>query len=178
MHKTNQIQSVIIYLFFISILIFGLIWKGFSNGIVSYIHVGIILFFVTLIINQLSVWKVFRENENVVFSNFLGIVKKVLNEKNDYQSVEGYISHDPTSDLEKGEHLKLITDKGVFRFHSWDYKDFNLTLNDIFQERIDLKNDFKKIIKKERKFHIDRTWIYFGLIILILLVYYLIENLL
>lgn len=178
MHKTNQVQSIVIYLFFISILSFGLIWKGLYNDVVSYIHIGIILFFVTLIINKLSVWKIKRENDNVVLSNFLGIVNKVVSEKNDYQNVEGYISHHPTSDLEESEHLKLTTNKGVFRFNSQDYKDFDQTLEVIFQERIDLKNDFKKIIKKERKFHIDRTWIYYALVLIMMLVLYLIKNVL
>lgn len=172
MPKTNQVQSILISLFFISLLGVGLIWKGFNHSVVSFIHVGIILFFVVLILHQLSVWKVFRENDAVVFSNFLGLVKKVLIEKDDYQTIECYISYDPTSDVEKGEHLKLITKKGVFRFHSWDYKDFDLTLDAIFQDRIDLKSDFKTNIKKQRKFHIDRTWIYYGSMLLILVIFY------
>lgn len=93
-------------------------------------------------------------------------------EGSDFISVERYISYHLTSDLETGEHLKLITAKGVFSFNSYDYQNFNSFLELLFQDRKDLKQDFHKQVKKYRKMHIDHTWIYYGGGILILLVLY------
>jgi hypothetical protein len=98
---------------------------------------------------------------------------KKLQEKENYKSIEAYISYHPSRSSETGEHLKLFTNKGNINFNSHDYKDFNQILDLIFQERVDLKFEFKNKIKKQRKTHIDETWIYYSVSLLILIAIYL-----
>ena len=110
------------------------------------------------------------------FSSFFGLVKKELNGTTDLLSVEGFISYDPATDVEKGEHLILHTTQGIFRFHSWDYKDFDQLLDELFANRRDLRSTFVQTIRKQRKLHIDRTWIYYGISLVILVILFFLEK--
>jgi uncharacterized protein YdaL len=159
------------------LLTFGLIYKGAKDETTTYIHIGIILFFLTLIINQLSVWTIKRENDTLRFSNFFGLNVRKIDELEDYQSIDAYISHHPYRSSEMGEHLTLVTSKGTFRFNSRDYVDFNQTIDLLFQDRRDLKQDFKNNIHKQRKTHIDQTWIYYLISLVLLLLVYLKDKL-
>ena len=156
-----------------TLITIGLVHKGAKDETITYIHIGIILLFLTLIINQLSVWKIRRENEFIYFSNFFGLNVKKMIEKENYKSIEGYVSFHPYRESETGKHLILITDKGKIKFNSQDYKDFNEVLDTIFKERTDLKIDFKNQIKNYQKKPIDGTWIYYSVSLLILLIIYL-----
>jgi uncharacterized protein YdaL len=116
--KTDQTIQIFVLIFFTLLVTSGLVVKGFKDDAGTYIHIEIILLFLTLIINQLSVWRIKREYDSIHFSNFLGISVKILNEKENNKSIKGFISHHPSRDEETGEHLKLITDKGTFSFNS------------------------------------------------------------
>lgn len=175
-NQSNQKAQIITLLFFTGLISIGLFVRGWKDDLTNYIHLAIILLFLTLIINQLTVWKIRREGNTIWFSNMLGLNVKELNEKEDYQAIDAYISYHPYRDNETGEHVKLMTKKGTFRFNAPDYKDFNQTLELIFQHRTDLKIDVKNKIKKQRKTHIDQSWIYYLATLVILVISYVVRN--
>lgn len=151
-------------------MIIGFIHEYNEESYSIYYFLTFILFFLILIIDQLSVWKVSDSSDGLILSNFLGLNKVVFPHGDDFISVAATINYRFETGNEEGIHLKLESKKGNFSFYSRNYRNFDQLLEILFCERQDLLHDFNKQLSHKRKKHIDKTWLFFVLAIVFLII--------
>ncbi len=170
----NQLLSILALGFFLTLILIGLFWgKPTSTaGFFALLVPGVIFFLV--IIYKLSVWKVLKEGNRVVFSNFLGLYKVTLDADSDFLDAKGSVirasRHAPWDNTETGQFLELKTTRGKFRFSSEDYPDFDELTNLVFEGSPKLAYEYGRSLTNERNNHRNPVWIYVLVAIAIILV--------
>lgn len=174
--KSNHLATLVVYLFFIGIMTFGLIYmpkKG--HPIALYIPMGIFIF---LFFHKLFTWSA-RKNADGSFSIARGIGKKRQRIRPEDITDIG-VSFDRSFDFEKGPEketivLRIYAPQQNFRLSSADFTDFDSVVEQALEGREDLLQAYyeklKAAKKKEKRLHrvVNKLW-FAAMVVLVLIV--------
>jgi hypothetical protein len=172
MIKTHIYFSAFVYLIFMGLVGTGLYFTDSKNETTYLMLLGVLCFFGLMLIYSLMVWHVKLEGTSIILKRFFGL-QRVQLFPGEIQSATGYVNWDPDRYTETGQILELTTLKGIFRFDSNYYKDFDVLLETLFNERKDLIQDYNRTLVRDRKSSKKYTAIYFAVVIGILLFMFL-----
>lgn len=172
MIKTYIYFSAFVYLIFMGLVGTGLYFTDPKNQTAYLMLIGVFCFFGVMLIYSLMVWQVKMEEASLKLKRFFGL-QRVHLVPSDLQSAKGYVNWDPDQETEKGRILELKTIKGIFRFDSNYYKDFDLLLKSVLNDRKDLLQEYHRTLVKDRKRSGNYTIIYLAVVIGILIFMYL-----
>jgi hypothetical protein len=169
--KSNVSSSIIIYLFFTTIISTGIIFSEKKNLLNPIIPISLISFLLFLASRKLNVWYVSKRNKILIFKQLLRRNNYEINILEDLIEIDCEVFTEVNSDI---THYTLIlkTAKMNFKLSSEDYKNFDELLLEIFKENKTYLNDFNKLKnnKNRKAKKTDKTILIISIIIVVFFV--------
>jgi hypothetical protein len=145
--KTREWSTLIIGLFFVSILTFGFIDDYIETGTVKWFVLVLIIFFLSITIWRLKmIYRVFKKEDSLMFVNVLTRKTFVLH-KNENVEVDANLYISPFSDLSRRQTIVLKTEEKCLELSIESYRNFYQILDEIFATFPNLEDKYSEQLK-------------------------------